>query len=168
MCKEFVALLGCRIEAHRIVHTVIGAEGNFLVSAVDAGRWSVDQVLDGIVPAGLQDIIETDHIAFDVHIRILDTVAHPCLRGEINDYIELVLFEEFIYQPLVCYAALHELVFVFGMLVCLGGNQAQTVFLKGGVVVIIQIVQADNFHWLLALKQPQNKICSDESGRAGN
>ena len=38
MCEEFVALLGCRIEAHGIVHTVIGAEGNFLVSAVDAGR----------------------------------------------------------------------------------------------------------------------------------
>ena len=86
--EEFVAFLGGRIQAHRIIHPVVRAERDFLVAAVHTAGAGIDQVLDpavpGIsgrsgdavirVPARLQDVVEPDHIALDVRIRVLDAV----------------------------------------------------------------------------------------------
>ena len=37
MCKELVAFLGGSVQAYRIIYTVISAEGDLLVTAIDAG-----------------------------------------------------------------------------------------------------------------------------------
>ena len=47
--EELVALLSRRIQAHRIVHPVVRAEGHLLVAAVHAAGAGVDQVLDTLV-----------------------------------------------------------------------------------------------------------------------
>lgn len=49
MCEELIALLGGRIQAHRIIHPVVRAERDLLVAAVDAAGAGVDQVLDTLV-----------------------------------------------------------------------------------------------------------------------
>ena len=47
--EEFVALLGRRIQAHRIIYPVVRAERDFLVAAVDAAGAGIDQVLDTLI-----------------------------------------------------------------------------------------------------------------------
>ena len=73
--EEFVALLGRCIQAHRIIHPVIRAERNLLVPAVHAAGACIDQVLHRMMPASLQNVVEPDHVALDIGIRILDAIA---------------------------------------------------------------------------------------------
>ena len=101
MCHQFVALLGSGIEADRIVHTVIGAERHLLVSAIDATGTAEYQMLHGIVAASFEDIVETNDVALNVDVRILDAVAHTGLGRKVDHDIELVLSEELVDKFLV-------------------------------------------------------------------
>ena len=49
MGKELVALLGGCIEGDWVINTVIGAEGDLLVAAIDAGAAGIDEVLDTFI-----------------------------------------------------------------------------------------------------------------------
>ena len=151
MGEELVALLGCRIQAHRIIHPVVRAERDFLVAAVDAAGAGVDQVLDPAVPgspgrsgdavirvpARLQDVVEPDHVALDVSIRVLDAIADTRLSGKVHDDIEVVFLEEVIDEGLVGEVAFDELVGMVrggrGLLMDL----AQTVLLERRIVVVV-------------------------------
>jgi hypothetical protein len=48
-----------------------------------------------------QNIVETDEIALDIHIRMVDTVANPCLGGKIDYYVKVMLLEELIHKCLI-------------------------------------------------------------------
>ena len=153
MGEELVALLGSRIQAHRIIHPVIRAERDFLVAAVDAAGAGVDQMLDTLVsgipglscpgnavirvPARLQDVVEPDHVALDVRIRVLDAVADTRLGCQVHDDIEVVFLEEAADEGLVGEVALDELVGVLwggrGLLLDL----AQAVLLERRIVVVV-------------------------------
>ena len=135
--EEFVALLGCRIQAHRIIHPVIRAERNFLVAAVHTAGASVDQVLDRMMPAGLQDVVEPDHVALDVRIRILDAITDTGLSGKVHNDIELVFIEEAIDESLVGEVSFDELVGVpfgdIGLLL----DDTETILLERRIVVVV-------------------------------
>ena len=140
MGEEFVALLGCRIQAHRVIHPVVRTERNFLVTAVDAAGAGVDQVLHRMMPTGLQDVVEPDHVALDVRIRVLDAVADTRLSGQVHDDVKVVFLEETVDEGLVGKVALNELV---GMLRGSRGlllNDAQAVLLERRIVVVVQVV----------------------------
>ena len=49
MGKQLVAFLGGGVQTHRIIHPVIHAERHLLVTAIHAGAWSVNQVLNTLV-----------------------------------------------------------------------------------------------------------------------
>ena len=70
--EELVALLGGGVKRHRVIHTVVGAEGDFLVAAVDGAGGGVDQVFNRVVPTGFEDVVEANHVTLDVCIRILN------------------------------------------------------------------------------------------------
>jgi hypothetical protein len=110
MGKELVALLcGC-IEGYGVIHAVIGREGHLLVATVDTRGRSVDEVLNALiltrgrslgssgrglrVAAGLEDIVEANHVGLDIGIGILDAIAHAGLSGQIHNDIEVILGEE--------------------------------------------------------------------------
>lgn len=59
-------------------------------------------MLDLMVTASLQDIIETDKIALNVSIGIGDAVADSSLSGKVYDNGNLVFREDFLYSILVC------------------------------------------------------------------
>ena len=137
MCEELVALLRCRIQAHRIIHPVVRAERDFLVPAVDAAGAGVDQVLYRMMPAGLQDVVESDHVALDIGIRVLDAIANTGLSGKVHHDVEMVFLEEAVDESLVGEVAFDELV---GML--RGGrglllDLAQTVLLERRIVIVV-------------------------------
>jgi len=180
--EEFIALLGGRVQAHGIVHPVVRAEGHLLVAAVHAAGTGIDQVLDPAVPgspgrsgdavirvpARLQDVVEPDHIALDVRIRVLNAVPDPRLRREVHDDIEPVLRKESVDERLVGKIAFDELV---GMPRGLGGllpDLAQAVLLERRIVVIVQVVEPDDVQRLLAIQEPQHEVRPDEAGGAGD
>ena len=137
MGKELVALLGCRIQAHRIIHPVICAERDLLVAAVDAAGAGVDQVLYRMMTTGLQDVVEPDHIALDIRIRVLDAIADTGLGSKVHNDIEVVFLEEAVDEGLVGEVAFDELVGMVrggrGLLLDL----AQTVLLERRIVVVV-------------------------------
>ncbi len=108
MSEELVALLGRRIQAHRIIHPIVRAERDFLVTTVDAAGAGVDEVLDSLVsgipgragndvirvPAGLQNVVEPDHVALDIRIRVLDAITDTRLSRKVHDDVEVVFLEE--------------------------------------------------------------------------
>ena len=108
--EEFVALLGGRVQAHGIIHPVIRAERDFLVSAIHAAGAGIDQVLDRMMPAGLQDVVEPDHVALDVRVRVLNAIADTGLSGKVHDDVEVVFLEEAVDESLVGEVAFDKLV----------------------------------------------------------
>lgn len=65
-------------------------------------------MLDGIVSARLQDVVEPNDVALNVHIRILDAVANTRLGGQIDYYLGLVLLEQFVDELPVRNASLNR------------------------------------------------------------
>ena len=168
MGKELVALLGCRIQAHRIIHPVICAERDLLVAAVDAAGAGVDQVLDRMMPASLQDVVEPDHVALDVRVGVFDAIADTGLSGKVHDDIKVVFLKEVIDEGLVSEVALDELVGMpFG---CVGLllDLAQAVLLERRIIVVVQVVKPHDVERLLAFEESQHKVGTYEAGRAGD
>ena len=180
--EELVALLGGRVQAHGVVHPVVRAEGHLLVSAVHAAGAGVDQVLDPAVsgspgrsgdavirvPARLQDVVEPDHIALDVRIRVLDAVPDPRLRREVHDDIEPVLRKESVDERLVGKVAFDEVVGVPFRGLGLLPDLAQAVLLERRIIVVVQVVEADDIKGFFALQEAQDKVGTYEAGGAGD
>jgi len=120
------------------------------------------------VPARLQDVVEPDQIALDVRIRVLDAVPDPRLRREVYDDIELVLREESVDEGLVGKVALDELVGVPRGFCGLFLDFAQAVLLERRIVVVVQVVKADDAERLLGIQEPQHEVGAYEAGGAGD
>lgn len=118
--------------------------------------------------AGFEDIVETDDVALDVGVGILNAVAHTRLRSEVDNDVELMLGEEIIDQGLVGQIALNELVAYGWMLTAYRFNLLQAVFLEGNVIVIIEVVKADDGAFPHILQKAHHKVGTDETSRTGN
>ena len=118
--------------------------------------------------AGLQDVVEPDHVALDVCIRVLDAVPDPRLRRKVHDDVEMVFLEEAVDEGLVGEIALDELVGVPFRFCGLFLDFAQAVLLERRVIVVVQIVEPDDAERLLAIQEPQHKVGAYEAGRAGD
>ena len=51
-------------------------------------------MLNGIMPTSLQDIIEANHVALNIGIRIGDAIAYTCLCSQIYHHIKVVLLKQ--------------------------------------------------------------------------
>ena len=97
MRHQFVALLRSGIEGYGVVHLVVSRVRHLLVTAIDRRGRGIDQMLDFVVTASLQDIVETDKVALYVSVRIGDAVTDSCLSGKVHDNGNLVFREDFLY-----------------------------------------------------------------------
>lgn len=68
-----------------VINTVIRAERDFLVAAIDRAAAGIYQVLDRVVSASFEDVVESDNVALDVSIRILDAITDSDLGGKVDD-----------------------------------------------------------------------------------
>ena len=81
VCQELVGLFSGRVEGDRVIDLVFNCEGHFFVAAVYGRTGGVDQMLDSCgsvvigVAAGFEDVVETDQVALDVDVRVIDGVA---------------------------------------------------------------------------------------------
>lgn len=157
---EFVGLLGGGVERHRRVDAVLLGERHLLVAAVDRAGAGVDQVLHRVVAAALEDIKEADEITLEVGARVLDGVADTGLGGEVHHDVEAVLGEQTLDEGRVAQVAAHEGEAAVGV----GLDQhAQARVLNAGVVVAVEVVEADN-NVIGLLEQLLDEERADEAG----
>lgn len=161
---ELVGLLGGCVERHRRVDSVLLRERHLLVAAVDRAGTRVDEVLDRVVSAGLEHVEEADEVALEVGARVLDGVAHARLRGEVHNDVEAVLREQALDECGVAQFDAYEGEAVVGIGL---GKHAQTRVLDTGVVVAVEVVEADD-HVIGLLEQLLDEERADEAGRSGD
>lgn len=171
MGKKLVALLRCRIQANGVVNAVLDSERHFLVATVDRTGTGIDQMLDGVMPTGLEDVVETYDVALDIGIGVLDAVAYTGLGRQVHDDVEMMLGKKSIDERFVSKVASNKAecrrFYVQGQLF----DFFQAVFLEADVIIGIQVVEA-YYTALLALKsvfqKTLYKVGADKSGCAGD
>ena len=119
------------------------------------------------VAAGFQDVVETDEVGFDVHVRIGNGVAHAGLGCQVHYDVRVPGAENIFNAGLVCNISTDEMVFASFRQSCRFFQFLQAVFLQGDVVVVVHVVYADDADAGNG-KEPLHQVRSDKAGRAGN
>ena len=91
-----------------------------------------------VVAAAFENIGETDDIALDVSVRILQGIANAGLGGQVDDLVELLVGKQLVHAGTVGHVELDE---------AEAGQRSQalqTALLERDFVVIVQIVEADD------------------------
>ena len=169
--QKLVGLFSGRVEGDRVIDLVFNCEGHFFVAAVYGRTGGVDQMLDACgsvvigVAAGFEDVVETDQVALDVDVRVIDGVADACLRRQVDDDGGLVYCEYFVDQGLVRDAASDENMPDRGVDRV---DHAKTVLLELRIIVIIHVVEADYSAAGELAAKAHDKVGTDKAGRAGD
>ena len=117
-------------------------------------------MLDAMVAAAFEHIGEANQIAVDIGMGVFDRIAHPGLRGQMHDAVELVHCKQRGHAGTVGHVELDEIK------AGLGRQTRQPVMLERRVVIVVQIIQAD--HLIAACQQQLADMHADEAGRAGD
>lgn len=160
---QLVALLGGGIEAHRVVHLVVGAVGHFLVGAVYARATGVDQMVDGIVAAHLEDIVESYEVALYVRVGISDRISHPCLGRKVHHYRRMVFCENLVDGIAVGYAVVDE-----DKAITESFEFIKPLVLEAHVVIVRDGVDADDTEVRVIGEQTLGEVTADEAGDSGD
>ena len=160
MSHQFVGLLGRRVEADRVVDVVPLRERHARVAAVHARTRGVYEVLDSLVAAAFEDREEAAEVAVDVGPGIDERVANSSLSGEVDDAIEAFAGEE------RCHCRAVGEVESLEAKVPLPGELLQAILLEADVVVVVEVVDADDA--VATAQQAERGVHADEAGSAGN
>ena len=164
---ELVALLGGGVQRDWIVDLVVGGIRNLLVAAVHAGGARVHEVLDFVVAACFQDVVESDEVALDVGIRVRDGIADASLGGEVHDDGEVVLLEQAVDGGLVGEVRFDECPLFAGR--CRESfDFLEALVLDVHVVVVGDAVEPDEFRAVVFGEQLLAEVAADESGGSGD
>src|SRR6266480_8087728 len=115
-------------------------------------------MLDGGVPAAFENVQKTDDIAIDVGVGILERMAHTRLSRQMYDPIWRFALEHFFDSCPVGNVGLDEAETL------VPGQPRQSRLLQGNVVVVVEVVQAQNI--VAAREQPLRDMHPDESRRS--
>ena len=94
-----------------------------------------------MVAAGLEHVEEADEVTLEVGARILDRVADTRLGGEVHNDVEVVLGEQALDEGGVAQVATHEGEAAVGVRL---GQHAQARVLDAGIIVAVEVVEADD------------------------
>jgi len=160
MGHQFVGLLRGGVEAQRVVHVVVDAEGHRRVGPVDGGGRGVGQVLHAVVSAALQNVHEADEVGVDVGVRILEGIADTGLGGEMDDALGFLGGEEVFDR-----GSIGEVEAVEAE-VGVTGEAGEAGFLEADVVVVVEVVETDDL--IAAGEEFFGRVVADEAGGAGD
>ncbi len=118
-------------------------------------------MLDFVVTAGLQDIVETDKVALDISIGIGDAVADSCLSGKVHDNGNLVFREDFLYCVFVCDGGMNK-----SPVAMQGFNFFQPLILDVDIVVVGYRIDTDNLDVLDIVEESLDEVATDKAGSA--
>ena len=109
-------------------------------------------MLHGIMTAGFQNVIEANHVALDVSIRVSDGVTNTSLGTKIHNNIRVVLLEDVVDETLVRKVSLDECVASKLLKFC------QTCFFDADIVVVVHVIQTDDHGVRLRSKNTPGKV----------
>ena len=159
---ELAGALGRGVERDRLVGAVLDARRLARAVAVDRGRAGVDEALEARQPARR---LEQHDLAFDIGVdigeRIGERVAHPGLRREMDDAVDVaVSIDERRHR--------REIGDIDGVELEAGAGlqEREARLFQRDIVIGVEIVDAD--HLLAAVEQPQRDVKPDKPRAAGN
>lgn len=114
--------------------------------------------------ASLQNIVEADQVGLDISVRMIDTVAHACLCGQVHDHGKAMLLEQAVDQRLVGDVALDKLEVAIRRLV----NLLQPPFLDAHIVVGHERITAYNLYVRIIIEQADRQCLPDKSSRTSD
>ena len=96
-------------------------------------------MLDGMVTTGFKNVVEPQHIALDISIRVGDRITHARLRGKVDDKVEMIVGKQFVHQSLVGNIAFDE-----GKRLPAPRQHLKPFFFQRDIVIVGNRVEADN------------------------
>ncbi len=156
---QLVGLFAGGVQAQRVVHIVVDGEGLVGIGAVDRAARSVDQVLDPVVAAALQDVGEAGQVGVHIGHRVLDGVTDPGLGGEVDDPLRPVPR-----KGLGDGGSVVDVDAQFPVAVVFEGAR-EPGLLQPHVVVVVEVVDSDDL--VAARQESQGERGTDEAGAAG-
>lgn len=118
-------------------------------------------MLDLVVTAGLQDIVETDKVALNISIRISDAVADSCLGSKVHDNGNLVFREGFLHCVFVSDGGMDK-----SPITMQGFNFFQPLILDVDIVVVGDGIDTDNLDVLDIAEKPLDEVAADKASSA--
>ena len=118
-------------------------------------------MLDLVVTASLQDIIETNKVALNVSVGIGDAVADSSLSGKIHDNGNLVFREDFLHCVFVSDGVMNK-----SPVAMQGFNFFQPLILDVDIVVVGDGIDTDNLDVLDIAEKPLDEVATDKAGSA--
>lgn len=120
-------------------------------------------MLDGMMTTGFENVVEPQHIAFDISIRVGDRITHARLRGKVDDKIEVEVSKQLFYQSLVRDVAFDE-----GKRLPVPRQHLKPFFFQRDIVIVGNRVEADDMDAGKLLDQCFGKMAADEAGGSSN
>ena len=118
-------------------------------------------MLDFVVTAGLQDIVESDKVALNVRVGIGDAVADSSLSGKIHDNGNLVFREDFLHCVFVSDGGVDKSPVTMQSLYFF-----QTLILDVDIVVVGDGIDTDNLDVLDIAEKSLDEVATDKAGSA--
>ena len=119
-------------------------------------------MLHRIMAAGFQNVIEADHVAFNISIRVGDRVTNTRLGTQIDHNIRMILLENAVDQLFICKVALNKGVICKLLQLC------KASFLDANIIIIVHVVQTDYLGIRLSGQDTLGKVGADKTGRTGD
>mmetsp|Transcript_9312 Transcript_9312/g.23414 ORF Transcript_9312/g.23414 Transcript_9312/m.23414 type:complete len:235 (+) Transcript_9312:909-1613(+) len=117
---------------------------------------NMDKPLDAVDLGRLEQDVSTEYVVLCELKRIAERVVHVCLRGEVNDRIDLLLGQHIVDHVRRTNVALDKLII---RLIFDGIKVAQA-------RAIVELIEIDDFEVWIFPHQKHNRVASDESGAA--
>ena len=95
-------------------------------------------MLHRIMAAGFQNVVETDHIAFDVGIRVGYGVTHTSLRTKVDYNVRMVLLKDAIDEGFVCKVSFYKGIVLKFL------KFSKTSFFDADIIVVVHVVQTND------------------------
>ena len=156
---QFVGAFGGGIQRQGPVRRRVRRERTGTGVSIDRGGACIDEMRDSLPPRQLQQVQMAGNVGPHIGARVLQRIAHACLRGEVQDAVHAV-------EP----QPVHRL--VIGNVGAQEGKAGQAVqpgqpgALQHRVVVAVEIVDADD--GFAACEQGGGRMHADKAGDAGD
>lgn len=118
-------------------------------------------MLDFVVTAGLQDIVESDKVALNVRVGIGDAVADSSLSGKIHDNGNLVFREDFLHCVFVSDGGVDKSPVTMQSLYFF-----QTLILDVDIVVVGYRIDTDNLDVIDIVDESLDEVAADKASSA--
>ena len=140
LAHQLVGLLGRGIQRERVIDPVVDRKRLLGVGAIDRRRAGIDHVRDAAMPREFEEVHLPDEVRLDIGVRVLERIAHPGLRTEMDDPVEFQRGERGVERM-----AVGEVELLEGEAIAAQRDQpVQPSPLQRDGIVVVEVVDADH------------------------